>query len=309
MKTLTFMLSLFAISNFAYADQTSHIDLGDVGPGTPIAEGETGHQVPDWKDLGEEHFAEAVKRGYSLFVNTQQVAPQGFTNNGLNCVNCHLDGGQKAGAAPMWAAYVSYPAWRGKNKKINTYADRLQGCFMYSMNAKDGTPPNATSETILDLTAYSYWLATNAQVNPKIAGRSFPKVDKPELAPDADRGHAIYQAQCAMCHGEEGEGRQVGERYVFPPLWGKDSYNWGAGMHKISTAANFIKANMPLSRGNTLTDQQAWDVSFYINTHERPQDPRMKASVAETAKAYHASDSQYGQASPSDGHILGSKAF
>lgn len=190
---------------------------------------------------------------------------------------------------------------------MNSYEDRLQGCFIYSMNGKQ--PPEAISETIRDLTAYSYWLATDVKVNSKLPGRGFPKLAEPTLPADFARGQQVYQDQCAMCHGDNGEGHQIENRYVFPPLWGKDSYNWGAGMHKISSAAHFIKANMPLSKGNSLTDQQAWDVSMFINSHERPQDPRMTKSIAQTAKEFHSKDSQYGKPSPKDQHILGAKAY
>ena len=51
---------------------------------------------------------------------------------------------------------------------------------------------------------------------------------------------------------------------MFPPLWGEDSYNWGAGMHKVNTAAAYIKLNMPLGLASAakktawLSDQEAW---------------------------------------------------
>ncbi|MEO8600750.1 MAG: cytochrome C, partial [bacterium] len=70
-------------------------------------------------------------------------------------------------------------------------------------------------------------------------------------------------------------------------LWGKDSFNWGAGMHRIDTAAGFIKANMPYSRGGTLSDQEAWDVALFMNSHERPNDPRSKGNKAKTRDKYH----------------------
>ncbi|MFV0575609.1 MAG: c-type cytochrome [Vibrio sp.] len=298
-----FSASVFSGSAIA-ADAKGHEDLANVEPGKALADGENYHKVPDWNDIPEEHFGESVKRGYAIFMNSEPLLKDGTVGNGMNCTNCHLSGGRLENSAPMWGAYVSYPAYRGKNKKVNTYADRLQGCYAYSMNGK---PPAATSDAIMDLTAYSYWLATNATVNSKIPGRGFPAVKEAEQKPDFARGHEVYKAECALCHGENGEGQKVGGRYVFPPLWGKDSYNWGAGMHQISSAANFIKANMPLSKGNTLTDQQAWDVSFFVNSHERPQDPRMKTSVAETAKEFHAKDSLYGTPSAIDQHILGSK--
>jgi len=40
-----------------------------------------------------------------------------------------------------------------------------------------------------------------------------------------------------------------------------------------------------------LSDQQAWDVAAFINSHERSQDPRLiNGSIDETRKRYHADD-------------------
>src|SRR3546814_8483019 len=75
----------------------------------------------------------------------------------MNCTNCHLDQGRKANSAPLWGAYPMYPAYRKKNDKVNSYAERIQGCFQFSMNGK---PPAADSHVINALTAYSYWLST-----------------------------------------------------------------------------------------------------------------------------------------------------
>jgi thiosulfate dehydrogenase len=65
-------------------------------------------------------------------------------------------------------------------------------------------------------------------------------------------------------------------------------------MHRINTAAAFIKAAMPLGNPE-LTDQQAWDVALFINSHERPQDPRFEGSLTETADRFHQHQCQYGK--------------
>jgi thiosulfate dehydrogenase len=57
--------------------------------------------------------------------------------------------------------------------------------------------------------------------------------------------------------------------YVFPPLWGPDSFNNGAGMNRVLTAARFIKARMPFGQAD-LDDNQAFDVAAYINSQPRP---------------------------------------
>jgi len=92
---------------------------------------------------------------------------------------------------------------------------------------------------------------------------------------------------------------------VFPPLWGANSYNWGAGMQGVDAAAAFIRANMPFGLGGTLSDQDAWDVALFVDSHERPQDPRFTGNLGETRQLFHNSRwSMYGQTVA--GHVLGS---
>ena len=247
-------------------------------------------------------FGVLVREGRDIFVNTQKNAAD-YVGNGLNCTNCHLDQGRKAGSAPLWGAYGMYPAYRKKNNKVNTFAERMQGCFEFSMNGK---APASDSHVIKALSTYAYWLATTAPVGVDLPGRLYPVIPAPEKGYDLVKGKQIYADQCAICHGAEGQGQKSADTYVFPPLWGKDSYNWGAGMHRINTAAGFIKQNMPLGKGGSLTDAQAWDVAAYINSQERPQDPRLvDNSVEKTRKKYHEGDgvNLYGESV--NGVILG----
>ncbi len=247
--------------------------LPDAGPLPPSPANPVAFTPPPESAIPESPLGDIIRFGKDVFVNTQKYAKK-YVGNGLNCVDCHLDAGRKAGSAPLWAAYVAYPAFRDKTKQVNTFVERLDGCFRYSMN---GTMPPLDSEVITALTAYSFWLATGAPVGAHLAGRGYPAVATPSLPPDASRGKTDYATHCAACHGATGQGLKSGAVYSFPPVWGRDSYNGGAGMHTVATAAAFIKANMPLGQGNTLTDQQAWDLATYINTQSRPPDPRIKA--------------------------------
>ncbi|MCL9658502.1 c-type cytochrome [Pseudomonas protegens] len=252
-------------------------------------------QPPAEGELPDNAYGKLVREGHALFVDTKRLAPQ-YVGNGLNCSNCHLDQGRLANSAPLWGAYPMYPAYRKKNDKVNTFAERLQGCFQFSMNG--GKPPAADSPEITALSVYAYWLASKAPLGVELPGRGYPDVAQPAKGYDLKRGAAVYQAQCAVCHGEQGQGQKAGADYVMPPLWGKDSYNWGAGMHRINTAASFIKYNMPLGKGGSLSDQQAWDVAAFVNSHERPQDPRLvEGSIEKTRIKFHANDgvNLYGQ--------------
>lgn len=77
-------------------------------------------------------------------------------------------------------------------------------------------------------------------------------------------------------------------------------------MHRINTAAAFIKESMPLGKGGSLTDEQAWNVAAYMNSRERPQDPRLvNGSVEETRKKYHANDGVNLYGVEVDGVVLG----
>lgn len=237
---------------------------------------------PPESDIPNDGFGAMVRLGKNIFNDTQTHAKQ-YVGNGLNCVNCHLDSGRKANSAPMWGAYVLYPAFRSKNQKVNTMQERIQGCFRFSQN---GTAPAPDSEEITALVSYFFWMAKGAPTGIELPGRGYPKVAK-KREPDPKHGAQVFAANCAVCHGADGQGQKANERYVFPPLWGPQSFNGGAGMSRVETAVGFIKANMPLGLGNSLSDQDAWDVAAFMNSHERPPDPRKKEQAAPAASRTH----------------------
>lgn len=250
-------------------------------------------QPPLESDMPAGEFGDVIRRGREIFVDTPRTMPA-FVGNSLRCVSCHLDAGRLADSSPLWAAFVSYPAYRSKTKSVSTFQDRLQGCFVYSMN---GRAPPLGSPELVALESYSYWLASGAPLDPKLAGRGYPALAPPANKADFVRGEKVYAENCLLCHGADGGGQFSQDGYaVFPALWGSDSFNWGAGMGRISNAAAFIRANMPLGLPGTLTEQQAWDVALYMNSHERPQDPRYTGSVQGTRSAFHETeDSMYGR--------------
>lgn len=221
--------------------------------------------------IPNDEFGTVVRQGRDIFVNTGTLARQ-YVGNSLSCVNCHLDAGRLANSSPMWAAWVAYPKYRTKDHKVNTMADRIAGCFTFSMN---GTPPPPDSDVMRALQTYFFWLATGAPTGQPPPGGGYPHMAKPAQPPDATRGAQLYTARCALCHGDDGAGRPAPDgTVVFPPLWGQRSFNGGAGMHRVETAASFIKHNMPLGLPGTLSDQEAWDVAAFVNSHPRPPDPR-----------------------------------
>jgi thiosulfate dehydrogenase len=247
---------------------------------------------PAESEIPKNEFGDMVRLGEKIFRDTQGNAKE-FVGNSLQCSNCHLDAGRLADAAPLWAAYVAFPTYRAKNGHVNTFQERMQGCFLYSMNGK---APALNDKVLVALESYAYFLAKGAPTGSQLPGRGYPKLPKPAKL-DYGHGQQVYANKCALCHNADGQGQSTADRsVVFPPLWGARSFNWGAGMSSITNAAGFVKANMPLSQGNTLTDEEAWDVAAYLDSQERPQDPRFNGSVAETRKLHHNSPmDMYGQ--------------
>ncbi|WNK21346.1 c-type cytochrome [Halomonas piscis] len=275
-------------------------DLSAGPPELPV--GPKGYYQPPLKeDIPDDEFGDAVTRGREIFVNTGTNAGE-FVGNDLACANCHLNAGRRPNSAPMWAAITNYPAYRGKNEMINTIEDRVNGCFTYSMNAPgspSGGPPPQGHQVYKDLESYFSWLADGNALREDVPGRGYPSLEEPEQDYDRDRGEQVFADNCAVCHGLNGQGQKdLNGRYIFPPLWGPNSYNWGAGMHRVNTAAGFIKANMPLGRPDSLSNQQAWDVAAYINSFPRPADPRQvdeDLDLDEAKEAYHQHQDYYGE--------------
>lgn len=246
-----------------------------------------------------------IRRGYDLFTNTQQLRGKNVFN-GMNCSSCHLGDGRMPFSAPTWPAAVVLPDFRGKNAHVNNLEERIVGCFSFSMN---GTPPAYGSDDMLALTAYHQWMATGVPMYPKqpIYGRGYPAPERPKTLSYAS-GKTAFEEKCALCHEADGGGLLQDGKTIFPATWGDLSYNWGAGMIRLFTAAGFIKNNMPLGQPNSLSDKEAWDIAYYLNSQERTQDPRYTGDVAETLEKFGPTfhkHSMYGQKRQSDGLLLG----
>jgi thiosulfate dehydrogenase len=142
---------------------------------------------------------------------------------------------------------------------MSTLEDRINDCFERSMN---GSAMPTDSRDMRDMVAYMTYLSKGAPTHGEVHGEGLP--DMTPLTPDRAHGGRVFAERCVACHGPHGSGTVRG-----PALWGAQSYNIGAGMARLRTAASFIKHNMPLDNAS-LTDQQAFDVAAYINGQRRP---------------------------------------
>lgn len=208
----------------------------------------------------------AIQEGKKLLTETHQRLPKNV-GNGLNCTSCHLAGGTTANAAPWVGIWGVFPEYRSRSGKLISLQERVNDCFVRSMNGK---PLADTSAEMTNILAYMQWLSTGVPTGMNVKGRGFGALDN-KLVPNAVHGKQVYAEKCASCHGAEGLGmKNPAGGYIFPPAWGKDSFNDGAGMARTFTAAAFVKHNMPLGQGGTLTDQDALDVAEFFTHQPRP---------------------------------------
>jgi len=195
-----------------------------------------------------------------------------FTGSHLACASCHLDSGAKPGTLSLVETAGRYPRPSGRDGGVRDLRDRINGCMTRSMNGRE-LPRDSLEMSAMVAYINSLGERFAATSESRRAPTEQARFKEPNRAADPVAGEPVYAARCAVCHGAEGQGLSAtgdpNDGYVFPPLWGPDSFNDGAGMHRVLTAANFIKARMPFGQAD-LTDDDAYDVAAYINSKPRP---------------------------------------
>ena len=239
--------------------------------------------VPDPNALPEGAWKDTVLYGRELIVRTYaHLGPEvedpemRYSGNNLSCQSCHLQAGTQRYALPLIGVYGSFPTYMGREDEVRTLEERINGCFERSMN---GRALPLESDAMKAMLAYIQFLSTGIPVGAPTEGRGSPRLAFLDRAADPERGAEVYAQNCALCHQADGQGVRNGEvgdagGYLYPPLWGPDTYNNGAGMTRLIASAQFIRANMPFGTTHEaplLSEEDAWDVAAYINSQPRPE--------------------------------------
>lgn len=215
--------------------------------------------------------------GKRLMNETKRLLPDNVGAE-MNCSSCHLLGGKVPLGSPFLGTWNAFPQYAPRAGREINLAERINGCFLRSMNGKPLKPDSHEMKAML---AYMEWLSSGLPPEKgklNIAGKGIGKINT-DLVPDPVNGKRIYDQQCASCHGADGEGMADARgETVFPPLWGDKSFNVGAGMARTYTAAAFVLNNMPvahglnslLGQGGAMSEQEAVDVAEYFSHQPRP---------------------------------------
>lgn len=217
-----------------------------------------------------------IEYGRELIVHTSKyLGPKGSVaqiSNGLNCQNCHLDAGTRTFGNNYSAVASTYPKFRARSGATEDVYKRVNDCFQRSLN---GQPLDTLSREMQAIKAYMEFLGTDVDKGEKPNGVGLKNLAFLDRAADPNSGKAVYEAKCASCHQLDGGGQLMadGTEYTYPPLWGRHSYNDGAGLYRLSNFAKYAMYNMPLGVNHNspmLTAEEAWDVAAYVNSQPRP---------------------------------------
>ena len=242
-------------------------------------------RVPDIASLPDDDHGRLVRYGQDLINHTTAMigpdAPppaQRYSGNGLECTNCHINAGTARFALPLVGIAGLYPTFSARINATQDLAGRVNDCMQRSMNGRALPLDSREMQAFL---AYLTFLGGDQPAGQAPAGRAAPALPLPVRAANLKRGAAEYQNLCAACHQANGLGVRLQgadqvyarQRYLYPPLWGPESFNDAAGMANIVTGAWFVHANMP--KGVTyqyplLDTDDAYDVMAFVATQPRP---------------------------------------
>src|SRR3984893_3059021 len=238
--------------------------------------------VPEVGALPDDNQGRLVRHGRDLVTATYaHIGPEvsdpskRYAGNNLACGNCHLEAGTKKFGLPIFGLYNEFPRYNARSGGEITIEERVNSCMTRSLNGR-AIPSDAPE--MQAFVAYIKFLSSGVPLDQRIPGLGAGKIPELERAADPTRGRAIYVAKCQSCHNADGPGIRrslptTDLGYIVPPLWGPDSFNDGAGMNRLITAANFAHSNMPQGAdylNPVLSTADAWDVAAFVVSQSRP---------------------------------------
>lgn len=231
--------------------------------------------APDTSSLTENETDSLIRYGRELIMHTgKYFGPAGIISksaNGMNCQNCHLEAGTKLWANSFSAVFSNYPKQRARSGSLENLVMRINDCMERSMN---GNTFDSLGREMQAMIAYINWVGKDVPKDSTPEGASVVQLKFLDRAADPGKGKLVFETHCVTCHGKNGAGQLDPEGgIIYPPLWGRLSYNTAAGMYRLSRLAGFVKSNMPYLKSSfdnpVLTDEESWDVAAFINSQPR----------------------------------------
>lgn len=206
-----------------------------------------------------------IVRGFHLLLETKKHFPENVGNT-MCCCHCHFAAGNSCGGVNGGISLVGVSKTYPKivSGSTVTLQDRINGCFMRSMN---GRPIDKNSPEMEAMVAYLRWISKAAENRP-ITWLGLTKLQTSHI-PNPVQGQELFKEYCAKCHGDQGEGQPREYALGYPALWGENSFNDAAGMNRLPIFSSFIYHNMPY-QDPCLTEEMALDIASFVTSQKRP---------------------------------------
>lgn len=234
-----------------------------VTPASHAAQPPLDYTPPPDSLIPNDQLGASIRRGLALILHTTDSLPR-YATGSLQCANCHIDAGRRRDAAGLLGVHARFPKYMDRTGAVIPLEDRVNYCFTRSLG---GNKIPTDSREMQDIIAYLAYISTGVPVGRHVIGEAMPQM--PKLTGDSARGAQLFATTCTMCHGPDGQGIPP----LFPALWGPKSFSIGASMAREERAATFIRHFMPQNNRGSLTDQQAFDLAAFVNSHARPDSP------------------------------------
>lgn len=270
------VLSVISIVIYSSSEPSSISSTPESKENTAKADEKKYWKPQDISTISDKDQKELVEYGKELIAHTSKyLGPNGSvmkTTNGMNCQNCHLEAGTKTFGNNYGSVASIYPKFRARSGSVENIYKRVNDCLERSLNGK---ALDTTGREMQALKAYISFVGGNVEKGKKAEGSGLKDLAYLERAADSLKGKEVYVAKCQSCHQPDGGGLLLPDKseYFYPPLWGSNSYNDGAGLYRISNFAKYVKYNMPQGVNHDspqLTDEEAWDVAAFVNSRPRP---------------------------------------
>ncbi len=232
---------------------------------------------PDIDTVPDNEFGRLIRYGRDLIANTSKyLGPKGSVaalSNGMNCQNCHAEAGIRPFGNCFSAVASTYPRFRNRSGKIESIEFRVNECMERSLNGKK---LDSLSREMRAMVAYMNWVGAEVPSGVRPTGAGTEELPFLSRAANVQTGQSIYISKCQLCHGINGEGKINFDStgFLYPPLWGPESYNVSAGLYRLSSFAGYVKNNMPFGATHEnpqLGVEEAWDVAAFVNSQPRPR--------------------------------------
>lgn len=266
---------------------------------------------PSIKSLPDNEYGKLARYGHKLSTRTfAYIGPEvknrkmRYAGNNLACASCHQQNSSKPFAMPWVGVTATFPQYRGREGAVSTVEERINGCMERSMNGK---PLPLNSREMKAFVTYIQSLPAETQQEASASN----SIRAPGRRANQNAGEAIYKARCMVCHGKNGAGKRARDSkgYLYPPVWGPNSFSTGSGMNRLLTAMRFLKPDTPMGathKDAVLSDIEAYDVAGYLVSMPRPVKAHLEEDFPERwNKPVDAAYPPYVDGMPADQHKYG----